>query len=127
MKNRYIYLMAFLYCLAGINHFINPEFYKRIMPQWLPFHYQLIYISGAAEVLSGILLLPLSTRRFAGVGLIVLLIAVFPANIQMAVDHATQHHPQWWIAFLRLPLQGILVYWAYLATRPVSGKMEPVV
>ncbi len=122
MKKPLIYLMAFVYCLAGINHFINPGFYKKIMPEWLPFHYPLIYISGAAEILLGVLLLPKASRKFAGWGLILLLLAVFPANIQMTVDYANQHHPQLWVSIVRLPVQGLLIYWAYLATRPEPHK-----
>ena len=75
--------MAVFYMAAGINHFVNPIFYKKIMPPWVPWHYPLIYISGGVEILLGLLLIPAPTRKLAAWGIIVLLLAVFPANVQM--------------------------------------------
>ena len=115
-----LYVMAALYVLAGLNHFINPGFYKKIMPPWLPWHYPLIYISGFAEILLGVLLLPKRTRRMAAIGIIALLIAVFPANIQMLLNWKAEHHANLWIAVLRLPLQLVLIAWAYRYVRATN-------
>ena len=109
--------MAFLYIAAGINHFIRPGMYKRIMPVYLPWHLELIYISGLGEIILGLLLIPLATRVTAAWLLIALLIAVFPANIQMAVNYARSANPYLWIAIVRLPLQAVLIWWAWLYTR----------
>lgn len=117
MKLVLLYVMSFAYIAAGINHFVAPKFYSRIMPDWLPWHSQLIFISGVCEVVLGILLLPLATRTFAAWGIIILLIAVFPANIQMAVTYWNKQNPYLWMALLRLPLQFVLIWWAWQYTR----------
>ncbi len=93
-----LYLMSLLYVAAGINHFIHPQTYLRIMPPWLPAPGALVAVSGAAEVLLGLLLLPHRTRRAAAWGVMALLVAVFPANIQMALDWQGAHHPYLWAA-----------------------------
>ncbi len=118
--------MGFLYILAGINHFWHPTFYLKIMPHFLPAHKMLNYITGALEIIFGGLLLVKATRNFAAWGLIVLLILIFPANIQMAVDYCKEDNPSMWLAYLRLPLQLILIWWVfiytdwYLSHRPIQ-------
>ena len=113
LKKISLFSMSLLYILAGSNHFINPEFYKNIMPAYIPWHLELVYISAILEILSGILLIPLSTRRMAAYGIILLLIAVFPANINMMWKYWIQNKPGLWIMILRLPLQIVLIWWAY--------------
>jgi len=105
--------MALLYVAAGINHFINPGFYQKIMPPYLPYHAALIYISGVCEIMFAVLLLPSKTRRAGAWLIILLLIFVFPANIQMAMDLYKNEDPYLWAALLRLPLQFVLIWWAY--------------
>ncbi len=107
-----LYCMTALYVLAGINHFVNPDFYKKIMPPWLPWHYSLIFISGVAEIVLGLLLLPVQTRKLAAWSIIILLIAVFPANVQMMLNYQQEKNPDLWIAIVRLPLQIVLIMWA---------------
>ena len=109
--------MAVLYAAAGVNHFISPRTYLKIMPPYLPYHRELVVISGVLEIVLGILLIPAATRVYAAWGIIALLIAVFPANIQMAVDWQQKGHAQLWIAYARLPLQLLLIWWAYVYTR----------
>ena len=111
--------MAIVYLVAGIYHFINPAFYKAIMPPYLPSHSGLILLSGVCEVLFALLLLPPYTRRVAASCIIVLLIAVFPANIQMAINYSEEHNRYLWLALLRLPLQPLLIWWAYTLAKPV--------
>ena len=77
---------AGLYTLAGVNHFVNPRFYEKIMPPWLPAHAELVAASGVAEIAGGVGLLPQRTRRAAGWFLIATLLAVFPANVHMALN-----------------------------------------
>jgi uncharacterized membrane protein len=114
-----------LFILAGANHFLNTSFYLSIMPPYLSWHVALVYISGIAEIGLGGLLLSERWSWVAAWGLIALLIAIFPANIRMAL------HPdlyQWASPrglWLRLPLQGALIGWAYWYTRlPRSWDSE---
>lgn len=115
--------MAAFYFYSGINHFIKPEKYLAIMPPWLPFGKELVFISGVVEVILSCLLLPKATRRFAAWGIIVLLIAVFPANIQMSVNYYRDNHPLFWVTLIRLPLQLLLIWWAFSFTHvPYQSK-----
>lgn len=107
-----LYVMAMLYVAAGINHFRNPAMYLKIIPHFLPLHNAINIVSGAAEIILGLLLFSKGTRSMAAWGVVALLIAVFPANVQMAVDYTAQHHPQTWLAYARLPLQPLLIWWA---------------
>ena len=112
-----LYIMSVFYILAGINHFVHTSFYEPIMPSYLPWHLQLIYISGICETGLGVLLLLQKTRKLAAWGIILLLIAIFPANIQMFLDYLHKHNPLLWISILRLPLQFVLIGWAYIYTK----------
>jgi uncharacterized membrane protein len=116
-----LYTMTVLYVAAGINHFVNPAIYQKIMPPWLPEPRLLIYISGICEVVFALLLLFPATRILGAWCIIGLLVAVFPANIQMMLQYAKANSPWLWLAILRLPLQGVLVWWAYTFTKPVVG------
>ena len=112
------FVMAAFYVLAGVNHFLHPAVYLKIMPPYLPWHRPLVELSGACEIGLGLLLLAPRWTRWASWGLIALLIAVFPANVHMAI------HPELYpgipVAALwaRLPLQAVLIAWAYWHTRP---------
>lgn len=117
-KNMLLYLMALLYISAGISHFVMPGYYLVIMPPYFPWHLKLVYFSGACEILFGILLIPIKTRRIASWFIIALLIAVFPANIQMTINYANEHNPDLWISIVRLPIQILLVWWAWIYTKP---------
>ncbi len=108
--------MILFYAGAGINHFVHPAFYLQIMPPWLPLHKELVFISGVAEVLCALLLLFTKTRRLGAWAAIALLIAVFPANIQMLLDYKRDNNPMLWVAILRLPIQLVLIWWAYSFT-----------
>ncbi|AWH83729.1 DoxX family protein [Flavobacterium album] len=112
----HLYLMASLYILAGLNHFRVPRLYVRMIPPTLPAPKLLNIISGAAEVILGILLCFPQLSHIAAWGLILLLVAVFPANIYMYTnDKAGMGLPKW-LLLLRLPLQLALIYWAWLYT-----------
>jgi len=105
------YLAAGAFILAGINHFVRPAFYESILPPNFPAPSLLVAISGVAEIAGGIGLLVPRLRRAAGWGLIALLVAVFPANIYMALSPdtpaATGIAPS--VLWLRLPLQGLFI------------------
>ena len=108
-------LLGVTFVLAGCLHFVFPAQYVRIMPPMLPFPSALVYLSGACEVGLG---LGLFTRfaRWAAWGLIALLIAVFPANVQMAFHPELTPKLPPWTLWARLPLQAVLMAWAYWFT-----------
>ena len=112
-----LYLMSILYIAAGINHFIHHLTYEKIMPHWLPLHNELVFLSGVFEILFAVLLLIPITRIIGAWCIILLLIAVFPANIQMAISYYQQNDPNLWKAVVRLPLQILLIWWAYIYTK----------
>lgn len=112
----HLYFMAGIYILAGLNHFRNPKMYVRIIPDYLPAPKLLNICSGLAELILGILLCIPATSKFGAWGIIFLLIAVFPANIYMLTNPKASFGLPKWILWLRLPLQFLLIYWAYLYT-----------
>jgi len=114
MKDLLLYVMMLLYVAAGVNHFVHPRFYMKIMPPAIPYHRTMVNISGVCEVIFALLLLPETTRSVAACLIILLLIAIFPANIYMAVKWQRKHHKYLWIAYARLPLQLVLIYWAWI-------------
>lgn len=116
MEISLLYFMSLIYFAAGIYHFVNPKMYLRIMPSYIPFPLPMVYISGACEIIVSVLLIPASTRPLGAWLTIALLIAVFPANIQMLINFRKKQHPLLWIAILRLPLQFLLIYWAWTYT-----------
>jgi uncharacterized membrane protein len=118
MKVFSLYAMVVCYVAAGINHFWHPGMYKRIVPSYLPFPLALVYVSGVCEVAFALMLIPEGSRRVAAWLIIAMLIAIFPANIQMTLDFYHRHSPYAWLTVLRLPLQLVLIYWAYCFTTP---------
>ena len=108
--------MAFFYIAAGINHFINPRFYLKMMPSYLPLHKELVNISGIFEIILGVLLFFDATRPIGAWLIIALLIGVFPGNIQMTINFWKKKNPYLWITIVRLPLQFVLIWWAWLYT-----------
>jgi uncharacterized membrane protein len=109
-------LMALLFILAGLNHFRRPQMYRAIMPPYLPWHHPLVALSGAAEVGLGALALVPRWQRQAGWGLIALLIAVFPANLHMALHTDCYPRIPAWLLWFRLPLQAVLLAWVRWCT-----------
>ena len=102
----------------GVDHFVNPGFYLAIMPEYLPLHLEAVYISGFFEILGGVSVLVPRLRSAAGWGLVVLLIAVFPANIHMAINTDLFPDIAPMLLYIRLVFQFIFIYWAYVVTRP---------
>jgi uncharacterized membrane protein len=105
---------AVLFIAAGAMHFVRPQMYAKIVPPALGHEAELVAISGLAEIAGGIGLLVPATRRSAAYGLIALLLAVWPANIFMAVD-AKQFSgvAPAWALWLRVPLQLPLIWWIW--------------
>ena len=106
------YALALIFVAAGVWHFVHPATYLAIMPPQLPQPRALVAVSGVFEILGGLGLLPARTRRLAGWGLLALLLAVFPANVYMALIHEQLGIPGW-VAWGRLPLQLPLLAWVW--------------
>src|SRR4051812_32138643 len=109
-------VFATLFVVAGIGHFVATDFYLRIMPPYLPWHRPLVLLSGIIEIALGVLLLVPRTSTSAAWGLIALLIAVFPANVHLYLHQEIWPLPPL-VHLLRLPLQAVLILWAYAYTR----------
>lgn len=115
-----IYIMGVSYIAVGITHFVNPDFFLAIMPPFLPFHLELVYISGFIEILLGILLMIPKSRKIASWGLILLLLAVYPANIYLAFNKDAQEAlniSSFAASWIRLPMQFIFLAVAYWHTK----------
>lgn len=112
-------ILAVFFVVAGSLHFLFPDPYLRMVPPFLPWPSALVSISGVAEIAGGLGLLLPRWRRLAAYGLVLLLIAVFPANIYIAVAHVRFSGllGNAWVQWLRLPLQIPLVLWAWRYTR----------
>ena len=115
------YLLAIFMIGAGTMHFVNPEFFLKIVPPYLPFHKELVLVSGVCEILLGVLLLIPKCSHLAAWGIIALLIAVFPANIYLFQNQDLMPASPF-VHFLRLPLQGVFILWAYWYTRTTERK-----
>lgn len=109
--------LAPAFVAAGGNHFVNPDFYVQMMPAYLPAHLELVYVSGVLEILGGLGVLFERTRRAAGWGLILLLVAIFPANLNMAMNPELFPSINPVALHLRLPFQALFIAWVYWATR----------
>ena len=111
-----ILLMSIFYVRIGVHHFLDPEYFLNIMPPFLPYHLELVYISGFFEILLGLILIFPKYRFYASWGLIILLIVVFPANIYLAQSEIAQQglNVSKEVAIWRLPFQALffgLAYW----------------
>jgi uncharacterized membrane protein len=121
IKRILLWLMAAFYIVGGLMHFARPDYYVPMMPPYLPWHDALIFLSGVAELGLGVAILIPALRVPAAWGIILLLIAIFPANLHIALHNvpvfgATEGAGIWnWV---RLPLQLVLILWAWWYTRP---------
>jgi uncharacterized membrane protein len=109
-------LLAVAMMGVGVMHFVTPDPFVRIVPAYLPAHLALVYVSGFFEILGGAGLFVTRVRRAASFGLIALYVAVFPANVNMAVNDipmdGVSHVPPA-LLWGRLPLQALLIAWAW--------------
>ena len=111
MKKYSRLVLAALMTFAGVMHFARPDLYLKIMPPYLPLHLELVYLSGLFEIAIGVGLLVEKLRKTAAIGCILLLIAVFPANIYL-FQHQDILPAPFWLHVLRLPFQAIFIAWA---------------
>lgn len=116
MRRISCFIISLLFIAAGVNHFVSPDVYLKIMPKYLPWPLALVYASGFFEVLGGVGVAVPKLRRAAGWGLIALLVAVFPANVEMVLHADRFEQIPFWALVARLPLQGVLIAWVWWAT-----------
>ena len=109
--------MGVFYISVGVDHFIRPEWYVRIVPPLLPLKIHLVYLSGVFEIILGFLLFIPSQRFIAGWGKIMLLIAVYPANLYLAYTNGAALDTTPLIAWGRLPIQFVFIGLAYWHTK----------
>jgi uncharacterized membrane protein len=115
MKKITLYIMAILYIAAGIYHFVNPDFYLKLMPDFLPAHLPLVYFSGVVEILLGALLVPTNTRHIS-IWLIIAMLVVFffAIHIPMTINFYKTNDPGLLVSIIRLPIQFLLIWWALM-------------
>jgi uncharacterized membrane protein len=108
-------VFALIFIAAGIGHFLSPSLFVKIMPSFVPQALVLpvVHVSGVLEILLGIMLIFPATSSIAAWGLMALLIAVFPANINLALNPGLTPGFPGWLHWARLPLQPALIWWAY--------------
>lgn len=116
-----VIVLSLLFIAAGVNHFVSPDVYLKIVPGYLPWPLALVYVSGFFEVLGGVGVAVPKVRRAAGWGLIALLVALFPANIDMVVHAERFPNIPFWALVARLPLQAVLAVWVWWAVVKRSG------
>jgi uncharacterized membrane protein len=120
LKTLLIYLMGLGYIWVGFQHFIDTSFFIKIMPPSFPFHTESVYISGILEILFGSGIIIKKTRLYASWGIILLLIAVFPANIYLAFSEDAQQAigvSSFFASWVRLPIQFLLIGLAYYSSK----------
>jgi uncharacterized membrane protein len=111
-------LLANLFIAAGVNHFVMPRAYEQIVPPPLGGHAKrIVQVSGVAEIAAGAGVFVPATRRLSGLGLVALLVAVFPANLYMAIKPERFSRIPRWALYARLPLQPLMGVWVWKATR----------
>jgi len=118
-------LTSGFFIVGGVAHLVNPAMFVQIMPAYLPWHYELVIVSGLCEILGGVLIWNKSIRLLVGGGLILLCVLVFPANVNMAINHREFTEIPAWLLYLRLPLQGVIVMVIYRAITPPRSN-DPV-
>lgn len=119
------WILAALFIVAGANHFLNPEPYLLMMPRAFPAPRLLVEVSGIAEMLGGLGLLLRPVRAAAAWGLIVLLLAVFPANLNVALHGWPGTNLPAWSLWLRLPFQFVFIWWIYRVCIAGEGTSRP--
>ncbi len=125
-KTVLLWVMSAAYVLAGFNHLMNPDFYVNIMPPRLPEPELLNVVSGLVEIVLGVFLLEPRTRVYAAWGIIALLIAVFPANLHVAMNNVDPSTGEVGagagaVNYVRLPFQALFIVWAWWYTRPEAA------
>lgn len=126
MRRPFKRLLSLIFVVAGVLHFLRPEPFVQVVPPYLPWPLTLVYLSGFLEIALGALLLAPPLSRLAAWGLALLLVAVFPANLHMALNSEQYQGIPEALLWLRLPLQAALIAWALAYVRPGAADAERV-
>lgn len=110
------YLLGIIFILAGVNHFRKPKLYEQIVPPYFPAASTIVMLTGIVEMILGFMLMNKNSQTEAGWGIIILLILFLPAHIYMLQNEKASLKIPKWALILRIPLQFVLMYWAYLYT-----------
>ncbi len=121
---RTVRVLALVFGVAGVTHFLVPSLFEAIVPPWVPNATLAVQVSGIAEIAGAAGLLLPQMRTPAAWGLIALLVAVFPANVQMLLNARSSGAASWYVAalWLRLPLQPLLIWWVWRAGRNSADR-----
>ncbi len=109
--------MALLYGAAGVNHFINPRFYTGIMPKFFPMPELLNQVSGIAEIILAVGLLFAPTRQVSAYLIIAMLVVFFTVHVPHLFNPPKMAQGKYWLLILRIPIQFLLIYWAWLVSK----------
>jgi uncharacterized membrane protein len=116
--------VALFFLGAGVLHFVKPGAYAPTVPDALPGHREIVYVSGVAELVGALAILPDRSARWAGWWLIALLVAVFPANVNMAVNAERFRSVPEALLWVRLPIQALLVWWVWRVSQPRERQLR---
>lgn len=120
------WIMGLAYIATGINHFRDPEFYLKIMPPYMPAHELMVQLSGVAEIVLGVMMFIPRYRKLAAWAIITMLIVFMTVHIHMVMNPQLFKSVPEYILWLRIPLQFVLILWAYWHTRPVPvNSVQP--
>lgn len=121
-----LYLQATLYLIAGIYHFINPQFYTSILPNWFPLQSEAVFVSGIAEIVLALgLLHPKTQKASAFLITVMLVVFLFLVHIPMLFNFQGFNDTVWWIAVVRIPIQFVLIAWSwYFVKNRVGSFLE---
>ncbi len=120
-KKRSLIALFALYFIAGIVHFIAPEFYLNVLPKWMPFPNECVALSGVAEIILAVSLFHPALQRISAWGIVIMLfVFLFGVHIPMLFNWNGWTNGIWWVSLVRLPVQWLLISWAYRFTK---GKL----
>lgn len=120
-----VYFMVALFAGVGIMHFVKTETFALAMPNYLPEKILLVQLTGVIEILGAVGLLISKTRRAAGICIALFLVCVFPVNLNMALHPEDFHAVPAWALYLRLPIQGVLIWLAMVASTYTGSCQKP--
>lgn len=121
LKRIFLGMFVLFYVVAGVLHFVNTDFYLQLMPPYLPLHRELVYLSGVIEIALGALAAVPRFRKLAAWAVIAMLLSFMPVHIHMVMHPELYPSVPLWALWLRIPLQGVLMSWAWWLTRPDVG------
>jgi uncharacterized membrane protein len=124
MKRLPSLIVSSFFALGGIAHFVSADFFVAMMPDYLPYHWELVIISGVFEIMGAIALQIPKTREFASYGLMLLCVAVFPANLNMALNANQFPDIPLVMLYLRLPFQLLIIWFIWWSAKILRNPAQ---